>query len=138
MYNLDFLSRQHDDITTIIEEIGRYLKPDTLGSSEQAKEVRKWISILAGKLRVHMQAEDNHLYPKLVNHSEEQIRKVAKVYIEQMGDLASVFSEFNETYRLYSYIQANSYRFIQDTQKILRLLSERISKENKNLYVLLR
>ena len=69
---------QHDEILKVASEILEHLNVDEL--SDDISEVRDLLSKLHGKLNVHLSMEDNSFYPQLIEHSDENIKSMARKY----------------------------------------------------------
>ena len=136
MNGIKMLNRQHTEILSLINSIEDYLTNEGLNKN-RAKEIRKLISKLSGKLKIHMMKEDKFLYPKLQTRSNEQVKNIAGEFVNKMGNLADEFGEYNKRYILYTEILNNKEDFIQETKEILNRLKDRIAKEDNELYVLL-
>ncbi len=126
---------QHQELLAIAGRIAGMLDPSKI--SRDAAPVRKELSSLIVKLKVHLTMEDNALYPALLNHPDTNVRGTAKVFQEQMGSIAKVVLGYNEKWASAADIQASASEFIADTKSIYAALGQRIEKENNQLYPLL-
>ncbi len=132
MINIINLNRQHDTIKTEIALIEAELKKgkEALNPSEAALH----ISRLAGQLRIHLLEEDKFMYPSLLNASDEEIRKLADLYIQEMGHLAEEYINFKNNFNVASKISSNLDTFMTEANRIITALKERMLKEDKELY----
>jgi len=126
---------KHQELFQVASEISALLKHDEL--SNDASKVRGLLSMLAGKLKLHLVMEDEHLYPDLVRHSNEKVRKLARKYIDEMGGIAGTFDEYMNRWVSAADIQNNAKGFIEETKAVFKALSKRIEKEDNELYPLI-
>jgi len=136
MIYLDMLKRQHEEILSILSEIKGIIRSGNL--EENAAEAANLISILAGKLRVHLNAEDELMYPSLLNSNNPEIRSTAGSFTEEMGNISKVVSDYKERYNTRTKILTNKYGFATETENILSMLEKRIEKENSILYPMIK
>ncbi len=123
---------QHDDLLKIASEISTHLNVDEL--SNDATEVRSLLSKLLGKLSVHLSMEDKALYPKLLEHTDAQVKSMAKRFINEMGDIGKVVMTYKTQWSTAVKIQQAPRDFIEQTKNIFSALVKRIEKENNELY----
>lgn len=135
MINLENMNRQHNTISTEVTFIEEEIKKNKL--LIKPAEAALHISRLAGLLKVHLLEEDKFLYPKLLKSDDREIQKMAKQYIDEMGDLANAYTEYKNRYNVGSMISKNMDLFIHDTFEIMETLKKRITKENNELYHLI-
>lgn len=135
MINLNNLNRQHKNIKEEIQFIVNEMKKGNAGID--TAETALHISRLAGQLRIHLLEEDKFLYPELLKSSDEIIRELTSQYITEMGNLAMEYTEFKISYNTSGKIKNNIDNFLMDADRILKALSNRLSKEDKELYHLI-
>lgn len=133
MSHLDKMRRQHlsihEDINYLISEIKK--GSEKLNVPETALRINK----LAGKLRIHMLEEDKFLYPDLLNHTDDEVRKMANKYITEMGHLAEEYTRFKTKYNTPSKILEDTDNFISEAKELIQALINRIDKEDNELYI---
>ncbi len=123
---------QHKELLQIATEMSSHLKESELAND--ANCVRSLLSKLAGKLTVHLAMEDKNLYPSLLNHEDERVRTTAKRFIDEMGGIQEAFSKYVRNWPTSAHIQKNPSGFISETKAIANALSQRIAKEDNELY----
>jgi hemerythrin-like domain-containing protein len=126
--------RQHREIHEVVREIEALLDPDKL--RVDVEHCRLLLSELVGKLSVHLAMEDNALYPRLTNHKDKQVSELAKQYMNEMGGIKKVFTEYAQRWRSPAGIEGSTQQFIDETRGIFKALAERIAKEDNHLYPL--
>jgi len=78
--------------------------------------------------------EDDSLYPRLLQNSDEKVKTLAKKYINEMGNISEVFVQYLENWKSAQSIQEDSVKFINDRKELFKTLIKRIEKENNELY----
>ncbi|NLT95990.1 MAG: hemerythrin domain-containing protein [Clostridia bacterium] len=126
--------KQHEEITQLAENLSSFLKPERLRT--EAKTARLILAKLAGVLNIHLAAEDNVLYPNLLNSDDEQIKVMAQKYIAEMSALKNSFNEYLKKWPSPLSLQNNPEQFIEETKQIFEILGQRIQRENDELYTL--
>jgi iron-sulfur cluster repair protein YtfE (RIC family) len=125
---------QHAELFALVTQITALLEDADL--SKKAAEIRCLVSSLAGKLSIHLAMEDKRLYPKLMAHSNPDVRALSKRYSEEMGSLADDFTKFNQRWLTAAFIEKDPAKFVGEINLILTALQTRIEKENNQLYKL--
>lgn len=136
MVNMDNFMRQHKDI---IEELGIIdkiiSKQDYLNYLD---EFVSHINNLAGRLKIHLNSEDNFLYPNLLNGENLNLKEMANSYIEEMGDIANEFAKYKNQFNTKRKINERLDTFITQTKLIVNQIKMRILKEENELYMLIK
>jgi hemerythrin-like domain-containing protein len=134
MNKLNQLKKQHGDIIELLNKTkGMINKIDD--SSVQMK-IAKNISKLAGILKIHLMSEDRNLYPSFTKSSNTDLQNKAKKYIDEMGDLSSIYMDFKDKYNTQSKINNSLSQFKSEVPKVFSAIETRIKKEDTDLYVL--
>ncbi len=124
--------QQHEKIKNQIGVIKSCVASGSI--SDNAMELGKQISSLAGVINVHLSSEDKFMYPKLMEDSDESVRNMAKSYQNEMGDLMQVFTAFKDKYNTKPKILENEKDFEKELKAVVDKLSKRIEKEEQELY----
>lgn len=135
MGNISNLKRQHLEIQQVVNQIEDLIKQNNL--EDKAAQIAQNISILAGKLRIHLDTEDKFLYPDLLKDDRNNLRKMAKEYSEEMGHISEVFMNYKNNFNTKSKIIKNMEGFKSETALVFKVLAKRISKEDNELYPLI-
>lgn len=136
MTNIESLKRQHTDISENIGVIKNLAKKTNF--QEDSNEIAKHISLLAGKLKIHLDTEDKFLYPELLNSKDAKIKKMANDYIKEMGNLCQSFTTFKNQFNTKNKIINNLSDFKIQSVEIITSLEKRISKEDRELYPIIK
>lgn len=123
---------QHDDLLKIASEISAHLNVDKL--SNNASDVRSLLSKLFGKLSVHLSMEDKALYPRLLDHSDDRVKSMAKSFMDEMGGIGKAVEAYKGKWPSALHIQKDPGGFIEQTKGIFAALAKRIDNENNVLY----
>ena len=102
-----------------------------------AASIRALLERIATILEVHLQIEDDVLYPSLVGNSDSAIASTATKYQAEMGGLASSFGSFMKAWRVPGSIEARPAKFTAESESVFKLLAIRIDREENSLYPLL-
>ena len=124
------LRRQHTEILTLVEEITAAFK----SIPPVFEEIGELLPELAGKLKIHLAMEDKALYPKLLASKEIQTRQIAENFLNEMGNLKETFEVYHKRWNSVLKIKEQYDRFRQETPLIFNALTERISREDQQLY----
>jgi len=135
MAKSDRFIQQHDELLVLANELAATLNADQLSAS--AGNARSILNRLAGKLLIHLGAEDEHLYPHLLASNDEETKRIAKQFVDEMGGISQAFIAYNDKWKTAASIQADAAGFINETKAIYAALAERIEKENTILYPLI-
>lgn len=136
MIYINNLERQHSDIIYEINKIENYIKEKDF--NENIKYITKCINVLSGKLKVHLESEDKFLYPHLLKNDNINIKKLAKKYIDDMGDISDNFQKYKDKFNTESKLKNSISEFVVETNNIFKLLKDRLNKENEKLYPLIK
>lgn len=132
MARTDNLRRQHEKLLAKAGEIDALAS--RAASPAVAQEIRNHLSQLIGTLMVHLAAEDQSLYPELLKSADKETREVARRFSAEMGGVGNAVAEFNRKFTA-SQI-GSSASFAQEWKSLLKVLADRIARENTELYPL--
>lgn len=135
MADINNLRRQHEEIVTLMKNLVAYKSEQDI--KKNAFALSLILGQLAGKIGIHLMAEDRFLYPKLSAHINESIQVIGKKFADEMGGLAQGFTDYREKYANATLIAEIPISFLNDTAAISSALFKRIEVENEVLYPLL-
>jgi iron-sulfur cluster repair protein YtfE (RIC family) len=136
MFNLNAIQLQHKEILGLAQDILNYDSVPKVTTN--AFEISLLLGRLAGKLSFHLLSEDKYIYPYLANKEDKTIQETSKRFAVEMGGLAQAFSDYKTEYLSAAKIKNAPAEFIQTSQRIMGAIMERIEKEEKLLYPLLK
>lgn len=122
----------HRELLQLIETMKPQLIPSAL--QRDANQARAMLSMLAGKLTVHLAMEDHALYPRLLTHSNPEVRKLTEQLKQEMGGILAVFKDYLGRWPTAENIQADSSSFVNETRQIFAALEARIAKEDAQMF----
>lgn len=135
--NIDNLMREHKGIFEEINYISESINNKKFESD--LLDITTHINKLAGKLKIHLSSEDKFLYPNLLNGDDNKLKNLANSYINEMGGISDTFTDYKNKFNTKSKIISEGNEvFINETKKILVAIEKRISKEESELYKLIR
>ena len=133
MSSLAQLRNEHAELVKIVGELRVLIDRDTPPPSVELFNVRRKLSSV---LIAHLKAEDWVLYPPLLTCDDLEIAATAKRFVDEMGGLAQAYSVFNERWDALS-IESNWAGYREHASGIIEALTNRIIRENRDLYPLL-
>lgn len=134
MSQTTMLRDQHDDLLEVVTALGRLLGHR---AGANAEEIRHLLSLLAGKVKVHLAMEDNSLYPRLVQSPDPRVRETATRFSREMGGIRDAFVTYLGHWPTPLRIQQDPQTFCRETEQLFEVLGRRIQSENTILYPLL-
>lgn len=133
MSSLAQLREEHAELVKIVGELQRLIDQGSPPPQVDLFQVRRRLSSV---LIAHLKAEDWVLYPPLLNSNDAAIASTAKEFVDEMGGLAQAYSVFNEKWDALS-IEADWSHYQAEAKGIIDALTNRIIRENRDLYPLL-
>ncbi|HEX3845612.1 MAG TPA: hemerythrin domain-containing protein [Steroidobacteraceae bacterium] len=109
-------------------DLEQHLSPATLAADPAP--ARHILSELSGKLLMHLAAEDNVLYPKLLKSTDANARALAQRFVTEMHPITDAFKQYAGRRGNAKTIQGDPDR----TKEITNVLGERIRREHAELY----
>ena len=133
---MDQLNEHHKKLWDFLQKLQSYQSDAEVLA--HGKEISATISQLSGIVSVHLAAEDKYLYPALQKDPAAHIQQLAAKFSREMGTLADVYKAYRDRFMLTSQIEADPALFLKETARVLQALSNRLQKEDKELYPLLK
>ena len=133
MSSLSELRAEHAELVKIVGELEALVDCDAPPAAVELFDVRRRLSSL---LIAHLKAEDWVLYPPLLASRHAEVAGVARRFVDEMGGLAAAFTKFVDHWDALS-ISADWSRYQEDARAIIAALTNRITRENRELYPLL-
>ncbi len=133
---IDRFVEQHYQIISLCEELKLHATVDNLKKDiDLAHKVQLKLNETLG---LHLRLEDHSLYPMLSEHQDSAVRNTALRLKEEITPATLAHSEYQKRYASQQSIKDNISDYAQETQALIRLILERIKKEEVELYSLLR
>ncbi|MET0595634.1 MAG: hemerythrin domain-containing protein [Polyangiaceae bacterium] len=134
MASSDRFRSQHDELYKLALEIDA-----ALSSAEypgNAREVRRMMARLKGKLVVHSTMENDALYPRLLQHPDPVVRGRARAMFDDLGHIYEAVGDHHGAWSSVERIQQDPRRYADHTREIFAKLHRRMERENDELYPL--
>lgn len=128
---LDNFVRQHREIGALVDRLLSIREEDVEG---EALAVARDLSLLAGKIKIHLREEDRLLYPALKGHDNPDLAAVHDDYASEMKNIAGVFEAYKVRFNTATKLTTDPKGFVEETRRVLGTLSERIEREDRDLY----
>ncbi|MDH5764805.1 MAG: hemerythrin domain-containing protein [Gammaproteobacteria bacterium] len=88
------------------------------------------------KLDAHLKHEARSIYPQLLNHDDNHIKKVANDFLSNTHELERILSKYVKRW-CHQINTENHEEFERETLEIFRLVNERIQLEESHLFPVL-
>jgi hypothetical protein len=133
MSDLVKLRQEHAELIEIARKLDVVISKPSPPSQVELFNLRRE---LTSTLIAHLKAEDWVLYPRLLSSKDPNVAATANAFIEEMGGLAAAFAGYNDKWPAPA-IHANWAGYCEHSGAIIAALTNRISRENRELYPLL-
>ena len=133
MSDLAKLRGDHADVIKLVRRLGDYVEQPVPPPQIDLFALRRE---LTSTLIAHLKSEDWVLYPRLMNSGDAAVADTARAFSEEMGGLASAFLSYTESWSANA-IAGDWPGYCRDTRTIIDALTNRITRENRELYPLL-
>lgn len=97
-------------------------------------EIGLELARLSGIVKLHLALEDKNMYPRMIEHPDDAVRKTAAEYQRTMAALAPAYAAFHEKWIQTGAIAAARAEFIREFTAVGDALRTRIDQENRGLY----
>jgi hypothetical protein len=133
MSELMKLRQDHADLTRMFRQLERIIEEPQAPSQLELFEFRR---ILMQTLISHLKLEDWALYPRLIDSGDEEISSAGRHFQEEMGGLAPAFLAYCDKWNANT-ITADWPSYCSETRGLLDALTDRLTRENRELLPLL-
>ena len=130
----DRFRRQHEELLELALEVDAALNPPAFPGN--ARDVRRSMARLKGKLVVHSTMENDALYPRLFQHADPSVRVLAQGLFEELGGIYEAFADHHAKWSSVDLIEADPIGYVRHTRAIFDKLRLRMERENTELYPL--
>jgi hemerythrin-like domain-containing protein len=136
MRKLEDYQKEHKEIMESVTVLNSFLTKDQLDVDANARAVQDMLSGLSERINRHLSGEDQGLYPDLLTHEDPKIKAIAWGYLRGESPLRKTFEKYRQRWLKQRGIKLSE-EFIADTRDLLAVLTERIEKEEKELFPVL-
>jgi hypothetical protein len=133
MSELMKLRQDHADLARMFRQLERIIEEPQAPSQLELFEFRR---ILMQTLISHLKLEDWALYPRLIDSGDEEISSAGRHFQEEMGGLAPAFLAYCDKWNANT-ITADWPSYCSETRGLLDALTDRLTRENRELLPLL-
>jgi len=130
---INVMLRQHKDILEKAHNLIGLLKAGT--ATNDPKKVKDALFNLSGLIKLHLQMEEEYLYPKLINHEDRDVRVTARKLKAEMIPITNAYIDYANKWTNTEMIASKSKEFYEETRNILQALESRIKTEDEQLYL---
>lgn len=131
--NIEFYKFQYVEIQKLLNDIEKRLLGEI---SEGMDELLHELASFSARLRLHLNIEENLLYPKIKSMKDEFASTLAEDFIARTIDLKNHFKKYHCKWLLPSSILKEEKEFREETETLILKLRDRIRKEENEIYVL--
>lgn len=131
--NMDRFQNDHVYILTGIATLRRLARD---GIEANAEKIAAAVVQMSGKIKLHLAAEDSTLYPTMTNSSNVEAVDAAQRFQAEMGAIAKAYARFASRWNLGGNVAADPEGFRRDANDVLKVLFQRMQRENTELYPL--
>jgi iron-sulfur cluster repair protein YtfE (RIC family) len=129
--DLQKLKHEHTEILANVSALRKLVQS---GIQENAAAISAQIVQMSSLIKLHLAVEDSVLYPALQKGSNPALAKMAKQYQSEMANIASAYISFARRWHTGTTVAADPEGFRQDANQVLKVLHERVQKENTEFY----
>jgi hypothetical protein len=133
MAHVKRMRKEHDSLLAIAGRLSAVIAQDAPPPSSFRLHALRLE--LASALMDHLQSEDWVLYPQLLVSYDIRVAEIARTFRDEMGGLAKAFRQYAEQWGSHA-IEGDWKRYRLETAVILKALTDRIDRENRDLYPL--
>ena len=129
--NIDKFRHQH---VTILDCIARLRQTVQAGIAEHANDIARQIVAMSGVIKLHLAIEDSTLYPALAHSGDARLARMGSRYQHEMAGIVDDYLSFAHRWNLGTHVAAQPDRFRADANRVLRVLYERMRREDSEFY----
>jgi len=123
--------QQHAELSAIIQHIDALLAMPEARTA--AARVRADVEALARKLNDHLTQQDEGLYPRLLYHTDTQVRDTARHMRGEMGAVRKDFDRFVAAWGSVPLMTVRFPTFAADARSVTGRLSAHLDREGETL-----
>lgn len=133
MNDLKLLREEHRSLAAVAGRLSAMIVQEVPPPAQELYAIRMK---LASELIRHLKTEDWILYPRLLTSSNSRVAETSRAFSEEMGGLAKEFRDYAERWVAYA-IESDWKGYRRETAEILRVMAQRMKREERELYPLL-
>lgn len=129
--NIDKFKQQHIGILGCIAALRQCTQA---GIGANADEIARLIISMSSIIKLHLAVEDKILYPALQAGKNVALAKMGQRFQDEMKAIASTYIGFAGKWNTAASVSADPEGFRAAANHVLKLLHERMQKENTDFY----
>jgi hypothetical protein len=129
--NIDKFKRQH---VVILDGIARLREAARGGIEENAEQIASMIVKISSVIKLHLVVEDSVLYPEVASSSDTMLSRLGERYQYEMKGISEEFFNFATHWNLATRVAAEPERFRAEANQVLRVLFDRMQREDHEFY----
>lgn len=129
--NIDKFKHQH---VSILGSIAALRSLAHAGVAHNAAEIARLIVAMSSTIKLHLAVEDQALYPALQRGNNPELARMGQQYQRDMGPIAQAYEAFARRWNLAESLRRDEQGFRDDANRVLRLVHERMQRENHDFY----
>ena len=129
--NIDKFKHQHADIMSNISALRRLAQA---GVAQNAADIARLIVSMSSTIKLHLAVEDQALYPALQRGDNPELARLGQPYQTDMGPIAQAYEAFARRGNRADSVLYDEQAFRDDANRVLRMVHERMQRENRDFY----
>lgn len=129
--DLNRFKAEHNEIINGINDLRNLSHAGVVGN---AAEIAQRLTELNAVVTRHLAVEDRILYPAVQNSPNPGLANMGKAYQEEMTGIANAYIAFGRRWSAIASLQDDPEGFRQAANTVLRMVYERLQKENREFY----
>lgn len=129
--NIDRFKHQHHEILGCIADLRTQVRN---GIAANATEIARLIVQMSSTIKLHLAVEDSVLYPALQQSRNTSLALMGKRFQDEMTSIATGYLAFSRRWNSPANVAADPEAFRADANSVLKLLYDRMQKENTDFY----
>lgn len=138
MITYEELHKQNHKITELTNVLGQLFGDRLLCDSKITHDL---FFDYVDHVKAHMEVIDKKIFPKLLSHSDQEMRKVADRFMGGSKEIKRIFSAYVKTWcrtKNRTLMIKDYDRFMKETNEMFDMVLDRIQDETEHLYPLIK
>lgn len=128
------VQRYRNDHAWILRQFESLRELTHAGVRDNAEAISKLLVAISGRIKLHLAAEEEFLYPSLAHGGDSAAVALGKRYEQEMQGMAATFVAFVKDWWTPAKLEHDPEGFQRSANTVLKALFERIRRENIELY----
>lgn len=129
--NIDRFKQQHIEILSSISTLRTHVRN---GIANNATDIAALIVAMSSTIKLHLAVENSTLYPALQNGNNRALAQMGKRFQDEMQSIAASYLAFSRKWNTAARVEEDPEAFRADANSVLKVLYERMQKENTDFY----